>query len=139
MPFCLLAACLLVACATPLSEQIKRVQVGMEKDQVLLITGAPSRYRRVKTRDVYTYFFYEDDVRLEREIQFEAGRVVYVGEVSKPTETAEEADERIRRENEAADAEAEKRKQERKDLPQKLEEELKGKPEELTIPTYKEI
>lgn len=130
----------LAGCAsTPLSQEFERVQPGMEKDAVLEIMGAPKVYRRVKTKDIYTYVFYENGVRIEKEIQFEGGRVVYAGNLSEPKESAEAADERIRKENEQAEAEYQRKKEERKKLPQTLEKELKGRPEDAKMPEYREI
>lgn len=99
----LFSAFLLAGCATNMREQFDRVQVGMEKNDVLNLMDSPQRTQRWHGMDRWTYIFYDQDVRYEKEVHFADGKANYVGEVYKPEVSAEEQDAR----NEAANKEAE--------------------------------
>lgn len=87
----------LAACATSMSRSFDKLKMGMEKDQVLEEMGTPSKARRVNGIDRWTYVFYERQVRIEKEIQFEDGKVIYLGDPQRPVYSAEEMDEKHRK------------------------------------------
>ncbi len=72
------------ACQTSMLKQFNKVKLGMEKDDVLDAMGSPSRTQRFHGKDRWTYVFYEDRVRFEKEVQFFEGNAIYVGDVSQP-------------------------------------------------------
>ena len=83
LPFILMAL-LLSACQTSLVKQFSDVKTGMEKDDVLSLMGSPNRTQRFHGKDRWTYIFYEDRIRHEKEVQFLDGNAVYVGEPWQP-------------------------------------------------------
>jgi outer membrane protein assembly factor BamE len=90
---------MLNACATNMGRQFERVQVGMEKDQVLALMDSPQRTQRWKGLDRWTYIFYVDGVRQEKEVQFRQGTATYAGPPPKPEITAQEIDQKNEKEN----------------------------------------
>lgn len=75
---------LTTACQTSMLKQFSKIQPGMEKDDVLDIMGSPTRTLRTQGKDRWTYVFYDDRIRFEKEIQFFDGNAIYVGEVWQP-------------------------------------------------------
>jgi outer membrane protein assembly factor BamE len=75
---------LVTGCQTSMVKQFSTVQSGMEKDDILEIMGSPTRTQRFHGKDRWTYIFYDDKIRFEKEVQFFEGNAVYVGEVSQP-------------------------------------------------------
>lgn len=94
----------LVGCASNPSRQFEQVRVGMEKNDVLALMDSPQRTQRWHGLDRWTYIYYDNDTRIEKEVHFADGKAKYVGEVFKPEISAEEQDAR----NEAANKEVEK-------------------------------
>lgn len=82
----------LSACATDMRQQFEHVKVGMEKNDVLELMDSPQRTQRWQGKDRWTYIFYEDNTRFEKEVHFKEGIANYVGDVYKPAITAEEQD-----------------------------------------------
>ncbi|MEN0057887.1 MAG: outer membrane protein assembly factor BamE [Bdellovibrio sp.] len=80
----ILLSLLLAACQTSMLKQFEKVKAGMEKDDVLDIMGSPQRTQRFHGKDRWTYIFYDDRIRFEKEIQFFEGNAVYIGEISQP-------------------------------------------------------
>lgn len=77
-----------VGCATNMKDQFGRVQVGMEKNDVLDLVSSPQRTQRWKGMDRWTYIFYDDNHRLEKEVLFNEGKASYVGDVVQPEVSA---------------------------------------------------
>lgn len=77
---------LATACQTSMLKQFSSVKPGMEKDDVLDIMGTPNRTQRHKGKDRWTYVFYDDRIRFEKEIQFFEGNAVYIGDIALPEE-----------------------------------------------------
>ncbi len=75
---------LLTACQTSMLKQFAEVKPGMEKDDVLNLMGSPTRTQRFHGKDRWTYVFYDDRIRFEKEVQFFDGSAVYVGDVWQP-------------------------------------------------------
>ncbi len=65
-----LMALLLTACQTSMVNQFAKVRPGMEKDDVLGIMGSPTRTQRFHGKDRWTYVFYDDRIRFEKECNF---------------------------------------------------------------------
>ena len=93
----------LSACATDMHKQFDKVKVGMDKNDVLGLLDSPQRTQRWHGMDRWTYIFYENDNRLEKEVHFSEGVANYVGDLYKPEITAEEQDSR----NESANKDVE--------------------------------
>jgi len=74
----------LTACQTSMLKQFAEVKPGMEKDDVLNLMGSPTRTQRFHGKDRWTYVFYDDRIRFEKEVQFFDGSAVYVGDVWQP-------------------------------------------------------
>jgi len=81
-----------LGCQTNEIKAFSKVQPGMEKGDVIGIMGSPQRSERWHGRDRWTYIFYHEDSRFEKEVQFSGGRSLYVGDVTKPEVSAEEQD-----------------------------------------------
>lgn len=75
---------LTTGCQTSMLKQFGEIKPGMEKAQVLNVMGSPSRTQRFHGKDKWTYVFYDDSIRFEKEIQFFEGSAIYVGERSQP-------------------------------------------------------
>lgn len=75
---------LTTACQTSMLKQFSKIQPGMEKDDVLDLMGSPTRTLRSQGKDRWTYVFYDDRIRFEKEVQFFEGNAIYVGEVWQP-------------------------------------------------------
>lgn len=73
-----------VGCQTSMIKQFNQVQSGMDKDDVLEIMGSPSRSERFHGKDRWTYVFYDQQIRHEKEVQFFQGSAVYVGDIWQP-------------------------------------------------------
>jgi outer membrane protein assembly factor BamE len=102
--FVFLAALISFGCTINQKKRFDQVQVGMEKDQVLSLMASPQHAERWHGLDRWTYIFYEDELRNEKEIQFSEGKAIYVGDPVKPAVSADERD----RKNEEANREVEK-------------------------------
>jgi len=85
----------MLGCATNMKEQFQRVKVGMEKDDVLSLMDSPQRTQRWHGMDRWTYIFYDDNQRLEKEVHFADGVANYVGDQYKPEVSAEQRDAQI--------------------------------------------
>jgi hypothetical protein len=64
----------------------------MEKDEIIDQAGGPNVSRRWKGKDRWIYNFKTPDGRQTREVHFEEGRAVYVGDKVVPLVSAEEQD-----------------------------------------------
>lgn len=102
---------LLTGCTISQKKQFEKVEVGMEKDQVLGLLDSPQRTQRWHGLDRWTYIFYDENLRLEKEIHFNEGKANYVGDVYAPPVAAEDQDKL----NEAANQEQDTLLQARKD------------------------
>lgn len=75
---------LTTACQTSMLKQFSEVKTGMEKAEVLDLMGNPQSTLRFHGKDRWTYVFYDDRIRFEKEVQFFNGSAVYVGEIWQP-------------------------------------------------------
>ena len=82
----------LTACQTSQLKQYQQLHLGMEKHDVLEIMGSPYKTSRASDQDRWTYIFYDNQIRNEKEVHFFEGTAVYIGEKAKPLISAEEQD-----------------------------------------------
>jgi hypothetical protein len=99
------ATVVLAGCQTPRYKEFSRVKEGMQKDLVIEEAGGPNVSRRWHGKDRWIYNYDTPDGPQTREVHFEEGRAVYVGDKVVPAVSAEEQD----RINEQSNAEEEKR------------------------------
>lgn len=83
----ILLGLLTTGCQTNMLNQFNAVKPGMEKDDVLDIMGSPSRAQRFHGKDRWTYIFYSDRIRFEKEVHFFENNAIYVGEIWEPEES----------------------------------------------------
>jgi outer membrane protein assembly factor BamE (lipoprotein component of BamABCDE complex) len=86
------SAALSTACQTAPDRAFEKVQVGMTKGVVLEAAGNPTFSRRWKGRDRWIYVYKNrTEGPLTREVQFENGKSVYVGdEIAAASDPAEQ-------------------------------------------------
>jgi outer membrane protein assembly factor BamE len=94
-----LAMWLSMGCQTSPIVEFENVTLGQDKSAVLEVVGGPSWKDRIKGTDRWTYILYQDGMRLEREVHFLDGIVVFKGETPGPFITAEEQDDINDRQN----------------------------------------
>lgn len=94
-----------IGCQTSMYQQFEQVNVGMDKDDVLQIMGSPQRTQRWRGKDRWTFVFYEDRIRFEKEVQFQEGVATYVGQTWQPPkeESAEYVDQKNKERSEYLD------------------------------------
>src|SRR4051812_19130610 len=71
---------LAIGCRTPMSLNLKKIELGMEKDQIIELLGPPQVSQRLHGQDVWTYIFYDKENKQGRELVFENGRLSRLGE-----------------------------------------------------------
>lgn len=128
-------ALLFAGCATPL-QRFERVKVGMEKDQVLRIMESPQRTERIKDSDRWTYIFYNDDRRLEKEVDFSQGLTTYAGDHQPPAVSAEEQDRLNEESNKALEQQIAAKHVENQNNYQKYEDDSAGTNEIRYVPQF---
>ena len=101
--FLLLFSSLLAACAYHIPSHFEQVKVGMEKNDVLSLMESPQRTQRWRGMDRWTYIYYDQEQRVEKEVHFSQGKATYVGEVLKPEVSAAERDQQNEASNLASD------------------------------------
>lgn len=69
-----------VACSTKKMRQIEKVQIGMDRDDVLDIMGSPSRVDRSRQPHIWRYNIIEGSKLIVKEIHFQGHSVHYVGQ-----------------------------------------------------------
>ena len=83
---------LLLACQSDPARDFTQLHPGMEKNDVLEIMGSPHQTGRWHGMDRWTYIYYENVNRQEKEIHFTDGKAIYLGAKPAPTVSAEEQD-----------------------------------------------
>lgn len=129
----------LLACTTNMREQFQRVQVGMEKDEVLALMDSPQRTQRWHGMDRWTYIFYDENHRQEKEVHFSQGRANYVGDTYKPEISAEERDARNEASNKQLEDLYETRRQEARKTYLDFEQHMKGQDTIRYVPQFKPV
>lgn len=94
LPSMILIAGLLVGCQTPKLQEYEKINVGIEKHDVLELVGSPNTTERDDGTDRWIYWLYEKDVpvRLTKEVHFKEGVVTYKGDPIPPIISAEQQD-----------------------------------------------
>lgn len=70
----------LVACSTPMIDRFSKIELGMDKTDVLDELGSPNRTFRQDQQDIWIYSFQTDNSVEQREVSFKNEFVSYVGE-----------------------------------------------------------
>lgn len=130
---------LLLGCQTNMLKAYQKLTPGMEKDDVLEVMGSPQRTQRFHGKDRWTYIFYEDRVRYEKEIQFFEGNAVYVGEPWQPEVSAAQVDAKNEASNKALEEDALKKYQDNPKAYSNYESEVRGTDKVRYIPTFKPV
>ena len=73
----------LLGCATTLKDSLDYVSPGMDKADVLEISGNPWLTRRANSRDMWVYRYYEGDQEYHRQLTFEDGKIIAIGPAQK--------------------------------------------------------
>lgn len=121
-------------------KQFSRLQVGMEKDDVLVMMESPQRTQRWKGQDRWTYIIYDDNNnRTLKEVHFENGRVVYTGDPQIPAVGADKQDQINQESNtEIENLSKAQQQQQRQEFP-KYEESVKGSDQIRYVPQFDPI
>ncbi|AHI04703.1 putative lipoprotein [Bdellovibrio bacteriovorus W] len=135
------ASFLLISCQTSPLKSFSEIKPGMEKGDVLYLMGSPNRTERVKGKDRWTYIFYENRIRFEKEVVFARGNAVYMGNPveAEGEKTALAMDMRNDRINqEALEAEEQSRKKHRLDY-ENYESQTRGEDKVRYVPQFEAI
>lgn len=132
---------LMLSCQSSPVKQFSKLHDGMEKTEVLDIMGPPRTVTRMHGKDRWIYVYYDNEVRQEKEVHFQDGKAVYVGDSWKPTpdQTAESKDKKNEELEKIASEESKKRQTERQDSQQKFEESVKGEKNIKYMPEFVEL
>lgn len=71
---------ILISCSTPLKERFSRIELGMDKTDVIDELGSPTRSFRRDSQDIWIYQVPSESDTVSKEISFKNGFVNYVGE-----------------------------------------------------------
>ena len=71
---------MLSACTTPFKERLARIDLGMDKTDVIDELGSPQRSFRSEEQDIWIYRSFSEDAIELREIGFKDGFVNYIGD-----------------------------------------------------------
>lgn len=132
----------LSACQHSPVRQLEKVKNGMDKTEVLELMGTPWTTTRLHGKDRWIYVFYDNNVRVEREVHFSNGAVVYVGEAwqPEPEKQAEIRDKKNDDLNKQWVEEEKKNKEIRQNAYSEYEKEVKGEGKKVKyLPDYQEI
>lgn len=129
----------MLGCATNMKTQFERVKIGMEKDDVLGLMDSPQRTQRWHGMDRWTYIFYDENQRLEKEVHFSEGKANYVGDYQPPAVSAEERDARNEASNKEVEALYATQKQEARKIYQDYELHMKGQDTIRFVPQFEPV
>lgn len=79
-------------CQTSALSTFGKIEPGLRKPDVIEAIGSPDHVDRLHGKDRWTYTFYENGIRYQREILFYNGKVTYAGPAQKAKLPADEAD-----------------------------------------------
>ncbi|MBK9323032.1 MAG: outer membrane protein assembly factor BamE [Bdellovibrionaceae bacterium] len=136
---CVISTLFLVACQTNMLKQYESITAGMEKDDVLSKMGSPQRTQRFHGKDRWTYVFYEDRIRYEKEVQFLNGNAVYVGDPWRPETSATEVDAKNEASNKAIEEDVIKKYNDNPKAYSNYENEVRGMDKVRYVPDFKPI
>ncbi|MBX2987836.1 MAG: outer membrane protein assembly factor BamE [Bdellovibrionaceae bacterium] len=141
--FIFLAATLLglTACQSSMLRSFEKLHPGMDKHQVLQVMGSPDTSMRMHGKDRWIYRFYEDNIRFEKEVHFQDGAAVYVGNawVPQAERSAIAVDQKNQEINVAAEQEQVERKKQNAVLFEQYEKQSKGQDKVRYMPDFKEL
>lgn len=132
---------LLTACQGSPLKDFQKITPGMEKNDVLGLMGNPSRTQRFHGKDRWTYIFYDEQIRFEKEIQFFEGNAVYIGDTWQPApeKSAVVADQKNEQKNTAIDIEIAREAKEARNAYSDYESRVKGENKVRYLPEFKPI
>lgn len=139
--FLTLASYIVIGCQTPAKVDFAKVSAGMEKQDVLEIMGNPARTERFHGKDRWTYIFYDERTRMEKEVHFLEGNAVYVGDVwqPEPEKTAIAVDQKNEQNNAKIDAEIAVETAKNREAYSKYEKKVKGEDGVHYMPEFKPL
>jgi outer membrane protein assembly factor BamE len=123
-------------CASTDIRDFEKIQVGMDKDDVLKIMGSPNKSERWKGMDRWTYVLWNDNQDGRREVHFNEGRATYVGDMVKPEISAEEQDRLNAESNAALERQIAEQKKQNQSEYKKYEDAANGNEEVRTVPSF---
>ncbi len=133
------SALFLAACQTNMLKEYQSITPGMEKDDVLAKMGSPQRTQRFHGKDRWTYVFYEDRIRYEKEVQFFEGNAVYVGDPWQPEASAAQVDAKNEASNKAIEDDVVKKYQDNPKAYSNYENEVRGMDKVRYVPDFKPV
>lgn len=129
----------LTACQTNMYKEYQKIHPGMEKDDVLEVMGNPQRTQRFHGKDRWTYVFYDNKLRHEKEVQFFEGNAVYVGDPWQPEVSAAQADAKNEASNKALEEESLRKFEENPKAYSNYENEVRGNDKIRFVPSFKPV
>lgn len=134
----------LTACQSSMIRAFQNVQNGMDKHQVLEMVGDPNSTTRMHGKDRWLYHFYEDGVPRDKEVHFQGGQVVYVGDPWQPApeRTATATDAKHAEQEAAIQAQEQKNIEDRKnanDALAELEKQSRHQDKVRYMPTFVDV
>lgn len=135
----LVGGLLLSGCQTNMVKEYNKLHLGMEKDDVLEVMGSPQRTQRFHGKDRWTYIFYEDKIRYEKEVQFFEGNAIYLGEKWEPEVTAAQVDAKNEESNKALEEETLRQYKENPQAYSNYEKEVRGADKVRYVPNFKPV
>lgn len=81
----ILGSLIMISCQTNMVKEFDNLKVGYDKHQVLDKLGSPRGMTRINGEDHWYYMYYNDDLRLQKEVHFKDGLVVYYGDKKAPS------------------------------------------------------
>ncbi|MGZ3742320.1 MAG: outer membrane protein assembly factor BamE [Pseudobdellovibrionaceae bacterium] len=130
---------MLSACQTHMYEEYSKLHPGMEKEDVLQVMGSPQRTQRFHGKDRWTYIFYDNQLRHEKEVQFFEGNAVYIGDPWQPEISAAQIDSKNEASNKALEEESLRKLQENPKAYSNYESQIRGTDKIRTIPQFKPV
>ncbi len=76
---------LLTGCASTPQRGLEKLEVGMDKSQVVELMGSPLHSQRQKGQDIWTYRYFKDDQEWFTRVTFKQGRVIDVESTDQAT------------------------------------------------------
>ena len=128
-----------IGCQTDPAKDFTSLKPGMEKMDVLEVMGSPQRTQRWHGMDRWTYIYYEQKNRSEKEVHFDQGKAVYIGEKYQPPVSAKEQDEIYAEQNEQLEKEWADRREQAKANLSNYHQELDGENEVRFVPQYEPV
>jgi outer membrane protein assembly factor BamE len=120
-------------------KEYQKLHPGMEKDDVLDLMGSPQRTQRLQGKDRWTYVFYDNKFRHEKEVQFFEGNSVYVGDPTQPEVSATETDAKNEASNKAIEEENQRKFQDNPKAYSNYENEVRGTDKVRFVPDFKPV